>query len=197
MSYYTKIEYEIIPAESFSVLRGCPGCGRKTSFKNTKKFRVNANGNKLDVWLIYQCEKCKHTLNLTIYERQKVSSIPGEEYRRFLDNDERLAEIYGKSMGLFSQNKAEVDAENMKYQFVKKQDGQDEAQRSDCAQQTVLTIHNPYGLKIRPEKQIAEVLNLSRSQVQKMVKEERMKVERISPQAVSVHIRDGIRREPE
>ncbi|MDE6518495.1 MAG: DUF1062 domain-containing protein, partial [Acetatifactor sp.] len=122
MSYLTKIEYEIIPTESFTVLRGCPGCGRKTSFRNTKKFRINANGSKLDIWLIYQCGKCKHTLNLAIYERQKASAIPGEEYRRFLDNDEQLAEMYGKSMGLFKQNKAEVDMENLSYQFVKKQD---------------------------------------------------------------------------
>ena len=87
MSYLKKIEYEIVPEKSFSVIRNCAGCGRKTLFQNTKKFRVNANGNKLDVWLIYQCEKCKHTFNLAIYERQKVSSIPETEYRQFLDND--------------------------------------------------------------------------------------------------------------
>lgn len=165
MSYLKKIEYEIIPAESFSVLRGCPGCGRKTSFRNTKKFRVNANGSKLDIWLIYQCERCKHTLNLAIYERQKASSIPREVYLRFLGNDEQLADMYGKNMGLFKLNRAEVDMENLSYQFVKKPDTQDTVEGG--GQQTILTIHNPYGLKIRPEKQIAEVLNLSRSQVQK------------------------------
>lgn len=73
-------------------------CGRKTHFKNTKKFRVNANGNKLDIWLIYQCENCRHTLNLAIYERQKVSSISKEEYKCFLGNDEQLVELYDKDM---------------------------------------------------------------------------------------------------
>lgn len=187
MSYL--IEYEIIPTESFTVLRGCPGCGRKTSFRNTKKFRINANGSKLDILLIYQCGKCKHTLNLAIYERQKASAIPGEEYRRFLDNDEQLAEMYGKSMGLFKQNKAEVDMENLSYQFVKKQDSQDTVERDDCGQQTILMIHNPYGLKIRPEKQISEVLNLSRSQVQRMMREGKMELEKNSPQTVSIYIK--------
>ena len=88
MSYSKKIEYEIVPEESFSVIRNCSGCGKKTSFKNTKKFRVNANGNILDIWLIYQCVECKHTLNLAIYERKKASSITKEEYQCFLDNDE-------------------------------------------------------------------------------------------------------------
>lgn len=58
MSYLTKIEYEIALNDSLSVIWGCSKCGAKTRFRNTKKFRVNANGNKLDVWLIYQCENC-------------------------------------------------------------------------------------------------------------------------------------------
>lgn len=115
-------EYEMIPRESFLVIRGCAKCGRKTHFINTEKFRVNANGNKLDVWLIYQCEECKHTLNLAIYERQKVSSIPKEEYQRFLDNDEELARKYGTDLQLFQKNKAEIDFERVSVDFVKKYD---------------------------------------------------------------------------
>ena len=58
---------------------------RKMHYRNTNKFRINANGNKLDVWLIYHCTECKHTLNIAIYERKKVSSIPKEEYQCFLE----------------------------------------------------------------------------------------------------------------
>lgn len=101
MSYLKKIEYELIVKESFRVIRNCPKCGGKAHFVNTDKFRVNANGNKLDIWLIYRCVECKHTLNLAIYERQKVSLIPKDEYRRFLDNDEELAQMYGKDVRLF------------------------------------------------------------------------------------------------
>ena len=97
MSYLEKIEYEIVPQDSFALIRNCSGCGKKSYFINTKRFRVNANGNRLDVWLIYQCEKCKHTYNLAIYERVKVSSVPEEEYRCFLRNDEQLAEMYGRN----------------------------------------------------------------------------------------------------
>ena len=119
MSYLKKTEYEIVLKDSFWVIRNCPKCGRKTYFKNTKKFRVNANGNRLDVWLIYQCEECKHTLNISIYERQKVSSIPKEEYECFLNNDEQFAEMYGKNVQLFRKNKADIDFEKINYDFVK------------------------------------------------------------------------------
>ena len=155
MSYLKKIEYEIVLKDSFCVIRGCPKCGRKTHYINTKKFRINANGNKLDIWLIYQCEECKHTLNLAIYERQKVSSIPKEEYQRFLDNTEQLAEIYGKNMQLFLKNKAVIDFDRLNYDFVKHHES---VESSGFGEQTMVTISNPYGLKIRPEKQIAEVL---------------------------------------
>ena len=161
---YLKIEYEIVPTESFCVIRGCSGCGRKTHFRNTQKFRVNANGNRVDVWLIYQCEHCKHTLNLAVYERQKVSSVPKAEYEAFLSNDAQLAQQYGKTLSLFQKNKAAVDFEQINYSYVKLHET---TQDSGSDKSMELTIHNPCGLKIRPEKQIADVLGLSRSQVKK------------------------------
>ncbi len=108
MSYSKKNQYQVTPRDSFRVIRNCPKCGRKTQFHNTKKFRVNANGSRLDIWLIYQCGKCGQRFNLAIYERRKVSSIPKEEYLRFLDNDEELAEMYGRNIQLFQKNRADV-----------------------------------------------------------------------------------------
>lgn len=185
MSYSKKTEYVMIPQESFSVIRSCAGCNTKTNYRNTKRFRINANGNKLDVWLIYQCEKCKHTLNLTIYERQKATSIPQSEYMRFLNNDEELAEQYGRDFQFFQKNKAEVDTEAITYRFVKLHETEPE---STCRQKALINIQNPYRLKIRPEKQIAEVLSLSRSQVKKLLEQEVITIEVLSPEYLSVCI---------
>ena len=143
MCYFRKTEYEIVLNDSLSVIRRCSKCGRKTHYTNTKKFRVNANGNKLDVWLIYQCEICKHTLNLAIYERQTVSSIPKKEYMRFLSNDEQLAEMFGKDIQLFRKNKADIDFKRLNYDFVKLHET---SQSSDSIGKIELTIHNPYRL---------------------------------------------------
>lgn len=195
MSYLEKIEYEIVPQDSLSVIRNCSGCGKKSFFINTKKFRVNANGNRLDVWLIYQCEKCKHTFNLAIYERAKVSSIPAEEYKGFLSNDEQLAEMYGRNYQLFKKNKAEIEVEAINYQFIKLKELSDDA---DHKQQIEIAIHNPYGLKIRPEKQIAEILSLSRSQAKKLMELGDITVESISSKVISISVKaDLIKREGE
>lgn len=169
MSYLKTIEYRIIPTQSFTVIRNCSGCGQKTRFQNTGKFRVNANSSKIDVWLIYQCEKCRHTFNLTIYERQKNNNIPADEYQRFLDNDEQLAEAYGRHFQLFQKNKAEIDSKSGTYELVKLQELIDE---TVCGSQTVITLQNPYHLKIRHEKLAAEILGLSSSQVKKLIAKE-------------------------
>ncbi|MBQ7955691.1 MAG: DUF1062 domain-containing protein [Lachnospiraceae bacterium] len=182
MSYLKKIEYEIVSEKSFSIIRNCSGCGAKARYINTKRFRVNANGNRLDVWLIYQCEKCKHTFNLTVYERQKTQSVPKEEYLRFLNNDEELAEEYGRNFQFFKKNKAEVDSENIEYQFRKVQEMISES----TPERVEIVINNSYGLKIRPEKQIAEVLGISRSKVKYLMEQEKIRTETISSQIISI-----------
>ena len=93
MRYSNEKEYKII--------HKCARCGKKMTFISTRRFRVNANKNKLDVWLIYQCKKCKHTLNVPIYERVSPQKIPRELYEGFLANDEELAIQYGSDAALF------------------------------------------------------------------------------------------------
>lgn len=179
MSYFKKIEYEIVVEESFPVIRNCAGCGRKTNFKNTNKFRVNANGNKLDVWLIYQCENCKHTWNLSVYERQRPAAIRAEDYQRFLANDEEFAERFGRDLKFFQKNRATVDLKNIKYHIEKKNEILAEEEKTE--QEISVKISNPYGLKIRAEKQIADVTGLSRSQVKRLTGQEKIKIVMDSP----------------
>lgn len=161
-----KIEYKIVPTQSFAVIRNCSGCGRKTSYRNTGKFRVNANGSKIDVWLIYQCENCRHTFNLPIYERRKTTDIPVSEYQRFLDNDAQLAGEYGRNLQLFQRHKSEIDHKSVHYELIRLQGTTDETVREN---QLWITIQNPYGLKIRPEKLAAEILGQSASHIQKQI----------------------------
>ena len=185
MSYLRKIEYEIVLKDSFLIIRNCPKCGRKSHYINTKKFRVNANGNKLDIWLIYQCAECKHTLNLAIYERKKASSITKEEYQCFLDNDEQLAERYGKDMQLFRTNKADIDFDRLHYGVIKLHETKE---ISGFGEQIIITVKNPNQMKIRSEKQIAMVLGLSRNQVKSLLEKREIELVMELPQSISFSI---------
>ena len=95
-------------AESVKVYHRCGGCGKKQEFLNSGKFRVNANGNRVDVWLIYRCKKCKHSWNLTIYERKKPAKIAPQEYELFMENDAELASQYGNDIEFLKRNNAEL-----------------------------------------------------------------------------------------
>lgn len=87
--------------KEYKVLHKCGHCGKKSVFITTRRFPVNANKNKLDVWLIYQCKKCRHTLNIPIYERVAPQKIPKGLYEGFLENDADLAVQYGSDAALF------------------------------------------------------------------------------------------------
>ena len=97
-----------IVSSKMKVIHRCGGCGKKMEFENSKKFRVNANGHNVDVWLIYRCKKCKHSWNLTIFERIKPSKINHELYELFLANDEDLAVEYGNNIEFLKRNNAEL-----------------------------------------------------------------------------------------
>jgi hypothetical protein len=168
MGYLRLIEYRLIPKNSFEIQRNCSGCGGKTNFYNTNRFRVNANGNKVDVWLIYQCRKCKHTYNLTIYERKNPSSIPKKEYAEFLCNSPYLAFQYGINSKIFSRNKAEIDMKNLLYDLelmsAPNNDNTLVYKNSDK-----IIIHNDYSMKVRVDKILSELLNISRNRVKQLI----------------------------
>ena len=90
------------------VYHRCGGCGKKQEFINSGKFRLNANGNKVDVWLIYRCRKCKHSWNMVIYERVRPQKIPQKLYDLFLCNDEDTACMYGNDISFLRRNNAEI-----------------------------------------------------------------------------------------
>ncbi|MCI8390198.1 MAG: DUF1062 domain-containing protein [Roseburia sp.] len=123
---------------------------------------------------------------MSICERQKVSSVPRGEYQCFPDNDEQLAEMYGKNAQLFQKNKAVIDFEKAAYDFVKLHETME---YGDFEKQVIIAVKNPQQLKIRPEKQIAEILGLSRSQVKNLLEKGEMEVKSELPHFISVRIR--------
>lgn len=165
MSYKEKEVWTIIPKESFKVLRNCSKCGCKSIYSNTGNFRVNANGNSLDVWLIYQCDKCKNTYNLGIYERINPRRIPIEQYKKFLANDKGMAFNYGTQKELFQKNKAEIDINELIYEIMEAVDMKIRKSNKDRS----IVIKNPYSLKIRLDKVISKQLEISRAQVKKLM----------------------------
>lgn len=111
-------QWIITPDELPFVIRRCPKCGKKTEYKNSGKFRVNANGRLIDVWLIYRYGKCETSWNMAIWERAEAGHLDEKEYEGFLKNDPYLAAIYGSDRDLFAKNKAEAANTRTEYHIL-------------------------------------------------------------------------------
>jgi hypothetical protein len=158
------IEYRITPAEAYRIIRNCAGCGEKSIYESTGCFRINANGSRLDIWLIYQCLKCKHSYNLTVHERLKSNALDEADYRRFMDNDYEMALHYGLDKNIFKHNKVEITRDEVNYELNRLKCGE----IFETSRSQYLLLHNPYGLKIRTEKVLAEIFKISRSKIRKI-----------------------------
>src|SRR4051812_26733389 len=54
---------------------------------SSRKFRVNANKRRLDVWLIYHCASCECSWNLEVVARAMPEEIGTERLDAFQRND--------------------------------------------------------------------------------------------------------------
>ena len=68
----------------------CVTCRAESATAARGRFRVNANGKLLDVWLLVHCVSCDRTSKLTVRERATVSSFDPVELHGHQLNDPAL-----------------------------------------------------------------------------------------------------------
>lgn len=84
------VVWTVVPVEAPLPKRHCGRCGVDRAFVSSGRFRVNGNGRKLDVWLIYRCVHCELTWNHTIHTRVAPESL-GPRLDAYYNNDPELA----------------------------------------------------------------------------------------------------------
>lgn len=70
-----RVRWTIVPLTAPQPWLVCSSCGGLKPFQASGKTRLNANGRKLDAWLIYKCLACEKTWNRSIFERRNVRDI--------------------------------------------------------------------------------------------------------------------------
>jgi hypothetical protein len=68
----------------------CVDCRSESATTGEGRFRVNANRDLLDVWLLVRCVSCDRTAKLTVHERAPVRSFDPAELDRYHANDPEL-----------------------------------------------------------------------------------------------------------
>ena len=87
MSDILRVRWTITPKIAPQPWIACSGCGKLNAFRSSGKVRLNANGRKLDAWLIYKCLTCDKTWNRSIFERQNVREIDPRILEALHSND--------------------------------------------------------------------------------------------------------------
>lgn len=104
------VTWRILPLRTPHVVRACPRCAGARSFASSDRFRVNASGRKLDVWLIYRCAVCDFTWNLTVVERATPEMIGAARLAAYHRNDPVLAWSCAFDAALLSRAGGRLDA---------------------------------------------------------------------------------------
>lgn len=113
----TEYIWEIKVKNTPTIKRKCNRCGC-ISFYCSNKFRMNAQKRNLDVWLIYRCEECDSTYNLTILSRTKPELIKKELFQKFSENNEELAREYAFSSETGRKNGVVLNYSSVEYEIL-------------------------------------------------------------------------------
>jgi hypothetical protein len=91
MSSILRIRWAIAPKTAPRPHINCNRCGAFKAYHCSGKFRVNANGKRIDAWLIYRCIDCDNSWNFGIFERCNRRDIEPELLAALESNDPALA----------------------------------------------------------------------------------------------------------
>ncbi len=110
-----EITWRIIPLDTPRIWKHCGRCGIRRGFVSTHQFRVNAQQKNLDVWLIWQCEKCGCVWNMDVFSRVKAGEIGSGLYQGLLENNIGLAYRYAYDADVLYKNNADVCYDDIRY----------------------------------------------------------------------------------
>jgi hypothetical protein len=91
-----------------AIVRPCTGCSGRRHHP-TGKFRVNANGKLLDVWLLLCCAACGQTSKVPVHERVPVRSLSRVRRLAYETNDPAMVRELTMSAPLAAKNRYRLD----------------------------------------------------------------------------------------
>lgn len=159
MSNILQVEWTVIPKFPPRPWIDCSGCSTPKAFVSSGKARLNANGKRLDAWLIYGCSACSKTWNRPVFERRSVGDIDANVLHALQTNDPDW----------IRRQAFDVDALRRRTQLVEEFDEAEvrKVVRSAATNWSTLEIRLivPVRASIRADRLIATELGMSRNRV--------------------------------
>jgi hypothetical protein len=127
-------------------------------------FRVNAQQKCLDIWLIYKCQTCDTTWNLTVLSRINPQSLPSGMLDRYANNDSQLAMLHATDAALIKRNGADCGA--VRTEAI--------GEEFDWSEPAEICLAAKWGMEIKAATLIREKLGLSRNAFEKMCEQRKI-----------------------
>ncbi|MDL2400800.1 DUF1062 domain-containing protein [Rhizobium mayense] len=165
----------------------CSGCGSPRPFRSSGKIRLNANGKRLDAWLIYKCIDCQKTWNRTLFERRTVHDLAPSTLEALQRSDPDWVRAQ------------EFDLDGLKRKAKRIEEPPDviirKVARNEPSEWTVLDIEISveFPMNLRLDRLLASELPISRSRIQALHDGGRLKAQSGRDDFLRHRPKDGMR----
>lgn len=157
-----RVRWTIIPQTAPQPWIACSGCGGLRAFRSSGKIRLNANGRRLDAWLIYKCLTCEKTWNRPIFERQTVRDINPVVLEALQSNDPHWIRTETFNLEALRRKSQRVD------EFPEFEISKEILHETPDWTRLELELMAPLPVSIRLDRLLASELPISRSRLQSL-----------------------------
>ena len=181
-----RVRWTISPQTAPRPWIACSGCGCLKPFRSSGRIRLNANGRKLDAWLIYKCVDCDKTWNRTLFERRNVRDLSPSTLAALQDSDPEWVRLQ------------EFDVDGLRRKAKRIDESPDSAIRKEMLQRsggwTTLEIELAANcaLNLRLDRLLASELAVSRTRLQTLHDSGKLKVHSDRDDALRHRIKGGM-----
>ena len=187
MSNIFKTEWTITPTTAPQPWLACSTCGTQRPFICSDRFRLNANGKKLDAWLIYRCTDCDKTWNHTLFERRSLRSFDAEHLSALQSNDIGWIRRFAFDVDALRRHTQRID------QFADAEISKIVVSATSDWTLLEIGLRVPAPVSIRVDRLLAVELGLSRSRLQALDQARKIRLEPERKSALKRMPCDGMR----
>jgi len=188
MSDVLRVLWTVVPRIAPQPWLNCHRCRGIRKFRSSEKIRVNANGKRLDAWLIYKCTSCDGTWNRPVLERRHVPTIDPLFLISLRANDPELV------------RRLAFDTENLRRKVGLVEEFDDVLVRKEVLSESMTSARRlailcavPETTGLRVDRLLATELHLSRSRIRNLQNTGDLAVSPEGSRMLRTAVRDGMR----
>jgi hypothetical protein len=166
-----EVQWTVMPRIAPQPWIACSGCGAPKPFRSSDKVRLNANGRKLDAWLIYKCVACDNTWKRTLFERLDVHNIHPSVLEALQSNDPEW--IQGRAFDVADLRRKTQRVDEFAEVNVQKK----VLSHADACTSLRIHLSVPFSTRVRLERLLASELGLTRSRVRVLQQTSKLRVD--------------------